>query len=42
MKVGAIFFFLFKLLFIEVWFLYNVVLVSAIQQNESAIHVHEK
>ena len=42
MKVGAIFFFLFKLFFIEVWFLYNVVLVSAIQQNESAIHVHEK
>ena len=37
-KAGIIcsFFFFFKLIFIVVWLLYNVVLVSTLQQNESA------
>ena len=33
-------FFLFKLIFIGVQLLYNVVLVSTVQQSESAICVH--
>lgn len=32
--------FFFFLIFTEVWFLYNVVLVSAVQQSESAICIH--
>ena len=32
--------FFFKLIFIGVQWLYNVVLVSAVQQNGSAIHIH--
>lgn len=30
----------FFLIFTEVWFLYNVVLVSAVQQSESVVHTH--
>ena len=29
-----------KLIFIGVWLIYNVVLVSAVQQSESVIHIH--
>jgi len=32
--------FFFFLIFTEVWFLYNVVLVSAVQQSESVVHTH--
>ena len=32
--------FFFFLIFTEVWLLYNVVLVSAVQQSESAIRIH--
>ena len=34
-----IFFLFFKLIFTGVWLLYNVVLASTEQQNESAIHI---
>ena len=34
------FYFIFKLTFIGVYLLYIVVLVSAVQQSESAIHIH--
>ena len=34
------FIFFFKLIFIGVWLIYNVVLVSAVQQSESVIHIH--
>ena len=30
----------FFLIFTEVWFLYNVALVSAVQQSESVVHPH--
>ena len=30
----------FKLIFIGVYLIYNVVLVSAVQQSESVIHIH--
>ena len=29
-----------KLIFTGVWLIYNVVLVSAVQQSESVIHIH--
>ena len=30
----------FKLTFIGIWLIYNVVLVSAVQQSESVVHIH--
>ena len=32
--------FFFNLIFIGVWLFYNVVLVSIVEQNESAMHIH--
>ena len=31
---------LFKLLKIEIWLIYNVVLISGTQQSDSVIHIH--
>ena len=38
--VDVYLFILFKLIFIGIELLYNVVFVSAVQQSESTIHIH--
>ena len=38
--VITLFYFIFKLIFIGVWLLYNIVSISAVQQSESAIRIH--